>query len=194
MGRPFSFGSHLQGNRVHSHPDVVERLAGLTIGDIVRLSVDIPVSDRLELRRCASTYGLMDAHFRRNQYYIIAHAYTRKISVSGNVIASSSVKETAELKMLVALPMENHGSNSDTILTWLVDTAGWIRCAEDFSISDEISSIVVIGKLQPEHPLYPELLKVSFTESGDVVAGASSVFTSNDFELIQSKHIMIPYA
>lgn len=197
MGRPLTFGSNIGENTIHPCPEIVSKpLQKLRIGDIVRFNTDQEVVNLhdiapLQLRRQASTYGFSQIEFRRNEYYIVAHRYMRDVELH----SKTTIKTTVELNMLVMLPLCHAGENKvSAILTWLVDSAGWIRTAEDFSKERAITGVKVIGTIYNQHPLIAQFNNIGFNRDGECLDGKLSVFESNCNSLINISKILIPFA
>lgn len=200
MGRPLNFGNRINKEQPHTDPEVGDKLQQLEIGDIVRFDVEekrelIFTSDMinyeveilqepLTLQRQASTYGLAQIMFNKNENYIVANRYNR--NVGGK-----------ELEMMILFPL-SHGSNSNIngngngILTWLVDLSGWVRIAEDFGILQNITNVTVINKIQLDCPIYNLLNDISIDKDGMNRESGSTIFYPNDI-CINWRSIHIPF-
>jgi hypothetical protein len=193
MGRPLlSFGSNLGSRNTHPCPEIEQSLLKLQVGSIVRIDVDVVEEHRMSgisppsmLKRQASSYGFTRLEFIRNEYYIVAHRYIRNIKCSDlNIV---------ELNMLVLLPMCQTKNPGNAILTWLIDTAGWIRTAEDYGQDRPITGVKVIGMLPSDHKLTQKFYDIGFDSNGDSTTGTNT-FESNDLCLVNTDRVFIPFA
>jgi hypothetical protein len=197
MGRPLNFGYKIHKEQAHSNPEVADKLQQLDVGDIVRIDIEeiqeiVFDSDLIGgmvrahpiLQRQASTYGLTQIMFNKNENYIVANRYNR--NVGGK-----------ELNMIILFPLlhadNKNNENNDGILTWLIDSAGWIRIAEDFGIIHNITNVTVINKIPINCPIYIKLNEIEINKDGVNKDSGSTIFYSNN-ECIQYKSIHIPFA
>lgn len=188
MGRPLSFGSNLRLREQHPQPEIGRELSEFRVGNIVCLEVESNNKDMVPslLKRQPSTYGFTPINFSTAEYYIVAHRYKR-------TVAQKDSDKSVKFDMMVLLPIVQTSNPGNGILTWLLDAAGWIRTAEDFSPLYAITKASVVGNLEKSHHLYERFSTISFTENGSD-DDKLTVFESNDLIIVNTDRIYIPFA
>jgi hypothetical protein len=185
----------------HPRPEIGGELSEFRVGNIVCLEVrdresnDMDTSEDMApspLKRQPSTYGFSPINFTTTEYYIVAHRYKRTVVQKDNVTVSDS-NRSVKFDMMVLLPIVQTSNPGNGILTWLLDAAGWIRTAEDFSPLYAITKASVVGNLEESHHLYERFSTISFTESGSD-DDKLTVFESNDLIIVNIDRIYIPFA